>query len=364
VPSVEKVAPTSVNGGRVGNNATQKNYAPPHQQQQQQQTQHSNSASKPPLVNYAGVATRKNVEQQNNQQSQKQRTHNHNSNRPTSPTAPSGNKSNINTSPPRPTMEASPAPSPSIKSPSKVNLGILNQRGSSKASPAQTPTPIVEPVEKAFSKFVVNERTVRKNEKDKEASNLIENLKSFSQNLKLKSPVPPDLQEMFASSKRKPAPVDTKTAEGTGPVSPSPSNASSSAFKFNAKASTFTPNPKSMAFVPVSPQTLTPRQYHEPSHHLNQSNATHSLGSNKSINHRYQSQRNTVLVCMQAGLNKLIQQGSRLLGRCPSHLHSICRCMSNSRRCMMEGITRRIMGISSSMGMRHSKGYVISYLNS
>jgi molybdopterin biosynthesis enzyme len=77
---------------------------------------------------------------------------------------------------------------------SKMNIVSIN----STSSPALKSLP----VENAFAKFVANERKMRKIEKEKEIPNLIDSLKRFSQDLQLKSPVPPDLKEMFASSKR------------------------------------------------------------------------------------------------------------------------------------------------------------------
>jgi hypothetical protein len=200
------------------------------------------------------VATRKTAEQphyqEKPQQQQPQQKKNDHS---------SANKSTINSTPPRSNVRAaspsSPSTSPANKTPTKAFNGILDQRTADSSPKIVQSQTIAEPVEQAFAKFVVNERTARKNEKDKEASNLINDLKSFSQKLKLKSPVPPDLQEMFASSKRKPVTEEAKG--GAGPPSPSPSNASSSTFKFNAKASTFTPNAGAKAFVPVRPSQLS-----------------------------------------------------------------------------------------------------------
>jgi len=211
----------------------------------------SNSSNKP--LEYAQVANRRTEKMPDNHHHNQQQ-HSHQQQQQQHPASPAQEKST----------------SGSSHKPVKAFNGILD-RDTQKQQHGHESKPITvasdqpaEPVAKAFSKFVHKEKEQRKMERKKEIGTVINELKSFSATFKLTTPVPSDLQELFAKNKNssssssldtvpteKPAPVQTKSSvkSNATPVSPS----SSSNFKFNAKAMEFRPNPNAAAFVPSIP---------------------------------------------------------------------------------------------------------------
>ena len=108
-----------------------------------------------------------------------------------------------------------------LKSPIKVK----SVASETMTSPLQPSEPEV-PVDKAFQNFVKTERR-----KNKDAGETINELKKFSKEFKLKTPVPSDIQEMYSKKKTE--------EEGK------------KEFKLNPKAVEFKPNPNAAPFVPV-----------------------------------------------------------------------------------------------------------------
>lgn len=203
------------------------------------------SGGKKPLE-YAQVATRRTAPEKNVPEKKSEQPTQHSS-------APTSSKSSTATTP-----TSTAATQEKSTKPTKALIGILDREGSASKSekPTVVPEQPAEPVAKAFSKFVSKEKEARKLERKKEIGSVINDLKSFSETFKLKTPVPSDLQELFSKNKNSSSNsslvLDTEKkpqSSNKPPPSPAPSNSS---FKFNAKATEFKPNPNAAAFVPVS----------------------------------------------------------------------------------------------------------------